>query len=418
MAGFIFSISQEEGIEGVKKCIKKGYFASVVPNEKLSINTKAKQVAAAVMADYCSMKEGDNVYFLSKRLIYGVGKLVNVGPECKYKNYLSAHALQYKKSMLGADEALVNLGPRYRWICFFEPEEQFFDVGVDMDEVLMYKPAAFKMLRAFQGSTFIKIDDEENRALKECIYLKNRENDKFFEYSDSEHIRISNMNLEKYIIKPEETISLEYNSDTNEINLEMLLEAGLVNRIVREGFEGQRYDYVTHQVIASPFKPLAYIDKMDIFAYKYLEKYPDSHKPIEKYMVIEVKKGKANSELLLQLMRYVDWISKEYAAGDYSLIKAVGVARGYRKGVQKVLEQECTRSYLSDIHPNKTSIWNDLTLYEYYFDVNTGIELRKSDMFDGALGLQKRLEKLGIEISKNPISKNGQNILIRSLQNP
>lgn len=47
-----------------------------------------------------------------------------------------------------------------------------FAEGVDMDEVLSYRPSAFRMLRAFQNVTFIKIDDEENRALKECIYLK------------------------------------------------------------------------------------------------------------------------------------------------------------------------------------------------------------------------------------------------------
>lgn len=60
----------------------------------------------------------------------------------------------------------------------------------------------------------------------------------------------------------------------------------------KNGFEGEKYDYVTHQVIASPFKPLAYIDKMDIFAYRYLENFPDTEKPIEKYMVIELKKEK------------------------------------------------------------------------------------------------------------------------------
>lgn len=103
----------------------------------------------------------------------------------------------------------------------------------------------------------------------------------------------------------------------------------------KNGFEGEKYDYVTHQVIASPFKPLAYIDKMDIFAYRYLENFPDAEKPIEKYMVIELKKGKATKDFPLQLMRYVDWISREYAAGDYSLIKAVGIAKGILREYKK-----------------------------------------------------------------------------------
>ena len=58
-------------------------------------------------------------------------------------------------------------------------------------------------------------------------------------------------------------------------------------------------------------------------------------------MVIELKKGKATKDFPLQLMRYVDWISREYAAGDYSLIKAVGIAKGYPKGMQKILDEQC-----------------------------------------------------------------------------
>ena len=62
MAGFIFSIYKEENIEGVKKCIRQGVYASKVPNDKLSLQenessgNKSKQVMAAVLADYCSMQ--------------------------------------------------------------------------------------------------------------------------------------------------------------------------------------------------------------------------------------------------------------------------------------------------------------------------------------------------------------------------
>ena len=56
MAGFIFSIYKEENIEGVKKCIRQGIYASKVPNDKLSVQenessgNKSKQVMAAVLA--------------------------------------------------------------------------------------------------------------------------------------------------------------------------------------------------------------------------------------------------------------------------------------------------------------------------------------------------------------------------------
>lgn len=246
MAGFIFSIYKEENIEGVKKCIKQGIYASKVPNDKLSSkenensSNKSKQVMAAVLADYCSMQAGDNVYFLSDRRIYGVGKLVNVGPDCKYKNYLDANIFEKKEGVREEDQPLMKLSPEYRWLCFFKPDQHFFAEGVDMDEVLSYKPLAFRMLRAFQDVTFIKIDDEENRALKECIYLKNREKKKYFEYNSSEHKRVLKFDLEKYLINPGETIKTEFDYDKNEINTEMLLEAWTIDFISKKGFEGEK----------------------------------------------------------------------------------------------------------------------------------------------------------------------------------
>ena len=43
---------------------------------------------------------------------------------------------------------------------------------------------------------------------------------------------------------------------------------------------------------------------------------------VSKYILVELKKGKINKAALEQTMQYVDWICKEYAAGDYSRIEA------------------------------------------------------------------------------------------------
>lgn len=404
MAGYIFSISSEEGIEGVKRCIHNGYYASIVPNEKL-YNTKGKQIAAAVLADYASMKTGDNVYFLSKRQIYGVGKLVEINGDCKFKNYRDASCIEEKKD-LKDEVVLVELEPKYRWICFFEPEQRFFSKGVDMDEVLMYKPDSFRVLRSFQDVTFIKIDDEENRALKECIYLKNKNLEEVFPFSDTVHRRIKKMELDDYFI--DNSVFVNYITDDGELELEMMLEAALVNQINRDGFEGERYDYVSHQVIASPFKPLSYIDKMDIFAYRFLDNYPDQQKPIEKYLVIELKKGKANSDMALQLVRYVDWISKEYASGDYSKIRAVGIAKKYTRDIKDTLEKECVRSYLCDTHPNVTARWNDITMYEYSVEEDGSISLSEEDYTDWVSKTIDQFETIGFKTSKTVITIEGK----------
>ena len=54
MAGFIFSIYKEENIEGVKKCIRQGLYASKVPNDKLSVqeNESSGNKSKQVMAGY------------------------------------------------------------------------------------------------------------------------------------------------------------------------------------------------------------------------------------------------------------------------------------------------------------------------------------------------------------------------------
>ena len=67
-----------------------------------------------------------------------MGKLVNVGPDCKYKNYLDANIFEKKEGVREEDQPLMKLSPEYRWLCFFKPDQHFFAEGVDMDEVLSY----------------------------------------------------------------------------------------------------------------------------------------------------------------------------------------------------------------------------------------------------------------------------------------
>jgi len=410
VAGFIFSIFKNDGIEGMKKRIYEGDYASIVPAELG--NLMSKQVAASVLADYCSMKAGDNVYFLCQRRIYGVGKLVNLDGDCKYKNYIRANIFEEIKEFNEQDAPLKNTTPNERWICFFEPEKDFFANGVDMDDVLKYKPDAFRMLRAFQDRSFIKIDDEENRALKEFIYLSNIDNQVTFEYSNNEHDRIRQFPLERYMINPADVIIGNIDEESGEVSLEMLVEAGLVDKIIREGFEGETYDYVSHQVIASPFKPISYIDKIDIFAYRTLDNYPDLPKPISKYLIMELKKGKANKESILQLMGYVDWVCQEYASGDYSKIEARVVAKDYvTKDIQETLDNECRRSYISSTHPNQTTNWSDIKLMDYYVDGLGVIEVEEYDTFDSEKYLKDSLGRLGWIVSKGKIQSNGETYL-------
>lgn len=93
----------------------------------------------------------------------------------------------------------------------------------------------------------------------------------------------------------------------------MAIEVGVVSSIVNDpGTIFGSWDYVSHQVIASPFKAIDYMGKMDVFGYRYIKNYDT----VSKYLLIEIKKDSATIEVIDQLMKYNDWINQEYANGD------------------------------------------------------------------------------------------------------
>lgn len=70
----------------------------------------------------------------------------------------------------------------------------------------------------------------------------------------------------------------------------MALEAAVVYDLCHERIvDLGRWDYVSHQVIASPFKPIDYMDKIDVLAARYLT----DTKITCKYLTVELKKDEA-----------------------------------------------------------------------------------------------------------------------------
>lgn len=388
MAGYIFTIggkSEKEKREAIVSAVKTGLFSSFVTmrnrNGTLLPLKDRNELLSNVLADYLTMKEGDNIYFFANKKIYGVGVLFN--PEgvgsCYISNYPSA--CNFNETEIPIEEtALYSQQPEYRWVCFFKPEgskDCFFENGVAMDDVLQYKPQSFRMLRSMQGVSFIKIDDEENLALKEFIYLKNStslsSNIKYDSLEQSRRISaIERFNAYQVGLS---SINKNHIDSSGDMDLEILVEANVIEKLKHEG-----WDYVSHQVIASPFKPVKWMKRMDVFAYKYLSSYPDSPKPIEKYLVIEIKKGQGNAETILQVMHYVDWICKEYANGDYGRISAQLICKNYTgylkadkiKEKRPELAEAIKRQYIIQTEPLQSEMWNDLKLITYSGDQSTG----------------------------------------------
>ena len=80
MAGYVFAIGGDENpINIIRECAEKGIYSTY-------LRGISPLPFEGTLADYMSMKPGDNIYFFCKRRYYGVGELISVGPDCKYCN--------------------------------------------------------------------------------------------------------------------------------------------------------------------------------------------------------------------------------------------------------------------------------------------------------------------------------------------
>ena len=323
MAGYIMTLDSEESLN---QCILTGTYSTKMSQP----NGKWRTHHEGTFADYLSMKEGDYIFFFIKRKIYGIGTLIAIKDECKYLNYINANlpeeidTTEYRNR-----KPLLPYGSKEnRCFCIFKPNPYFFKKGVDMDDALSSNPDKFKMLRALWKLSFIKIDDEESQALVDIILKRNEENifngNNTFEYNNSLLRIVSDKVSEDYKLKS---------------------------------------DNVSHQVVASPFKAIDYMDKMDVFGYRYIKGY----KTRSKYLIVEIKKDAAKVDVVDQIMKYVDWVQAEYAFGDYSMIQAYIVASDFSEDVISHRNKKCIRNYTKGYRPTISCEWNFVQLVKYTY---------------------------------------------------
>ncbi len=362
MAGYVFAIGGDaDPIEVIRECAEKGVYSTY-------LNSLAPIPFEGTLTDYMSMKPGDNVYFFCKRKYYGIGELINVGPDCKYCNYPESSSPINMSYDDIRGNLLVDYGeksPKCRWLCTFKGSPFFFEEGIDTDEILAYKPNTFKMLRAFWKVSFIKLSDEENDSLKE-IFLLRRQNETqnrigVFLEEQTTHNSMEEKDLENYIIKPDRM--LQTCTRRNRVKHEMALEAAVVYDVCYNDVLG-RWDYVSHQVVASPFKPIDYMDKIDVFAMRYL---PGTKIPC-KYLVIELKKDYANRDTIDQVLKYVDWVCNEYAYNDYGAIEACIISAEFEENIDDYYCSVAKRYYTLGSHPVRNKQWESLKLLKYRYE--------------------------------------------------
>lgn len=365
MAGYIFTLNNTDSLNEI---IENGVYST---NLKIPKNNSWKPHHEGTLTDYLSMTEGDNVYFFIKRKIYGIGKLITIGGDCKLLNFPKADIpivnnyknLQDKMILNRSEENLKN-----RFICTFIGAPAFFKEGIDMDDILESNPNAFKMLRVLWKLSFIKIDDIENKALFDMILKSNEKyiNKHFFHFnfSSNMHNRVKELYNEEYELSSKNVLDLA--AKNNEIKHEMAIEAGLIDYIKKNtnGIFG-RWDYLSHQVVASPFKPVDYMDKMDVFGYRFIQGFSST---ISKYLVVEIKKDVANVNVLNQIMKYVDWVNKEYSYGDYNMIEAFIVAKDFDEEVIELKDTIAKRNFTQGRRPPVSYEWSNLRLIKYSYN--------------------------------------------------
>ncbi|HEY4601706.1 MAG TPA: hypothetical protein VIG73_10605 [Cerasibacillus sp.] len=363
MAGYIFSLNSIGALTG---SIYDGIYST---NLKLPKNNYWSVHHEGTFADYITMKDGDNVFFFHQRKIYGIGELITVKGDCKLLNFPDADFPSSPDFSKIKNDMILNHSPenlRNRMLCTFKGKPYFFKNGVDMDEVLRSNPTKFKMLRAFEKLSFIKIDEEENKALIDIILKNNEENlfnkSNLFITNNKLHKRINNLVNKKYKVTSENILDLCKGKD-GQLKHEMAIETGVLEHIIQNKGTFGRWDYVSHQVIASPFKPVIYMDKMDIFGYRFIPGYDT----VSKYLVLEIKKGPATKDDIIQVMKYVDWVNKEYSYEDYNMIKAFLVAYDFPPKVIQIRNTLALRNYLKGFRPPISKEWSNLRLIKYRY---------------------------------------------------
>lgn len=229
------------------------------------------------------------------------------------------------------------------------------------------------MLRVFWKRSFIKIGDEENNSLKEIFLLRHQleldTGSGTIETDLSVHERIREKLTSNHLI--EVGAMLADCSTGNKLKHEMALEAATIEAIARDRLQSilGHWDYISHQVTASPFKPVDYMDKIDVFASRYLP----GTKIVCKYLVAELKKDKADSSTVDQILKYVDWVCAEYAYGDYNAIDACIIAYEFDDNIYDYINKYARRSYTAGSHPINNLEWRNLRLVRYKY-INGSIQ--------------------------------------------
>lgn len=382
MAGYLFTFSDEDML---KESLERGLYSTYV--------SRTWSVAVqSTLGDYVTMRDGDDAYFFCNRKIYGIGRIVDVFPGVTVaENFEGATSvvkvnLDFAREHGLTEKPVIKVTARngnatykvQRWVIMFEPAPYLFAEGVDMDDMLQSDPSAFREVRAFSNRSFIKIDDEESMAFKRAILRRNMGTLRSMEMKETIECDVEGTKgeLTRKLGGRNAGLSIrdlmrERRERDGSCGTESVLEAGALWQLSKGDSDTVRvlgrWDYLSHQVHASPTKPVQYMDKMDIFAYRWTEGFAPI---VGKYCVFELKRGTVAAEDLRQVLKYVDWCRSEYAGGDYSLISACLIGHDFDLRAIESEARSVWRNYTRGTRPAEPATWADLHLVSYEVEEN------------------------------------------------
>jgi hypothetical protein len=349
-------------------------------------------------------------------MIYGIGEVVGLEKRSKAKGAF----LNYPNSDLSrpdepSEAQALFAGPdwkRVRVVVPFVPSPTLFPTGIDMDEVLA-SPGADDCwgLRFWEGYSFRLLGELETRVLL-GIFLRrfDRQRDGLQGTLPVEHVvdilesKFCGHPSPRHIASADSERYTEGAMFRNEELLHGVLAEHLQDN--EEGWFPPLHDPerggVFHEFPASPPKPTQWADKIDLLTTRIREDVPQA--PPTHYDVIEMKRddvsfrdSKSTDGQVSQVMRYVDFIARHHAGGNYGALDAYFVAHHFTVAGQRNLQGDdlrkrlrvaSRRSYV--LNPREdpaTRIWDRLRFLSYAWD-STNEKLVLHDVTDYVKGAE------------------------------
>lgn len=87
--------------------------------------------------------------------------------------------------------------------------------------------------------------------------------------------------------------------------------------------------------------------------------------------MVEIKKdclGKKDSNVVQQVMKYVDWVTRKYANNIYPMVTAYIIANGFDEDFKRNCRETGIRNYNLGYRNSRPQTWMDIKLIKYSFN--------------------------------------------------